>query len=204
MRNEVKTPLISCLSEGCFLKCRALLERGLLRGVDFKVHQINKTKRKRKMKGMVTEHCGFTLVTSQEFLCWRAAPRARGGAGLGKSRLVQPRSSMPRGPGAAGPPTSTAVCGSWLGLGTEFGSVACAVLRGDVSEVTGPRSSPSTLGFRRCLPSHSGWHSWPQRGAGSGWDFAITKGPKTSLYPRHKRSLGVGVKTHEGETMYCS
>lgn len=55
---------ISCMSQMVvFLNGWAIFQFGLLKVVNFKIHQINKVKRKRKIKETVTKHFNLALVT---------------------------------------------------------------------------------------------------------------------------------------------
>lgn len=55
---------ISCMSQMVvFLNGWAIFQLGLLKVVNFKIHQINKVKRKRKIKETVTKHFNLALVT---------------------------------------------------------------------------------------------------------------------------------------------
>lgn len=54
---------ISCMSQMVvFLNGWAIFQLGLLKLVNFKIHQINKVKRKRKIKETITKHFNLALV----------------------------------------------------------------------------------------------------------------------------------------------
>lgn len=54
---------ISCMSQMVvFLNGWAIFQLGLLKLVNFKIHQINKVKRRRKIKETITKHFNLALV----------------------------------------------------------------------------------------------------------------------------------------------
>lgn len=64
MRNQVEMLTISCMSQMVvFLNGWVTFQVGLLKLFNFKIHQINKVKRKRKIKETIAKHFTLALVT---------------------------------------------------------------------------------------------------------------------------------------------